>query len=288
VAKKPRLAGKELYHHIYAWGNDRHPVFKSDFHYKKYLEFLKTYASCNGVDVIAYALMETHIHLFIFDKLGKISYFMNSLHGLYAQFYNRLSGRVGHVFGERFNNKIVQANDYGLWLSRYIHRQAVEAGIVNNPKDYPWTSYQAYIGLASKGFLKPDVILEQFGSGKAALERYREFVMSEEDGPINWQETTVLIIGDEAFVNDVEESKDIDQKEDELESQDLIGIVIKELQVTPQVLLNPRGWSERRLRHEAFKILIDKYGFSIRHVARVFNISPTSIVKVLKKERSKV
>ena len=55
---KKRLCGEDLYHHIYAWGNDRHPVFKEDYHYKKYLQLLKKYANENRIDVIAYALME--------------------------------------------------------------------------------------------------------------------------------------------------------------------------------------------------------------------------------------
>jgi len=285
---KPRLSGKQLYHHIYAWGNDRHPVFKDDRHYREYLEYLQIYLSNYGLDIIAYALMEWHVHLFVFDPFDKISEFMKSLHGKYARFYNRDVRRVGHVFGERFNNKVVQVNNYGLWLSRYIHRQAVEAGIVNDPKDYSWTSYQVYIGLASKGFLKPGVILEQFGRGQAAFRHYREFVIDEEDSPIDWDKTITSIIGDKDFVKDVEVSNEIDQKEDELSNQNLIEIVSSKLHVKPKLLLNPRGWSERRLRHEAFVILVNKYGLSARKVAQVFTVSPTAVVKALKKARAKV
>ena len=54
--------------------------------------------------------------------------------------------RTIHVFGNRFKNKVVDANSYGLWLSQYIHRQVVEAGLVSNPENYEWTSYHTYIG----------------------------------------------------------------------------------------------------------------------------------------------
>lgn len=56
MAKKPRLAGEELFHYIYARGDNRHSVFKADFHYTKYIEFLKT-----------------HVHLFIFCRFRIIS-----------------------------------------------------------------------------------------------------------------------------------------------------------------------------------------------------------------------
>jgi REP element-mobilizing transposase RayT len=290
VAKKPRLAGKELFHHIYAWGNDRHPVFKADFHYMKYIEFLKKYALRNGIDIIAYALMETHVHLFIFDTFGNISGFMNSLHGSYAQFFNKVTGRIGHVFGERFNNKIVQANNYGLWLSRYIHRQAVEAGIVNDPKDYPWSSYLTYIGLAQEDFLKPRIILEQFGHGQIALSRYKEFVIGVDDGPIDWRKTKISIIGDKDFIENFEKLTDIDRTKDvkNQNNEDLLHIVSLQLQVSPSVLLYPRGWNERRLRHEAFKVLINQHGLSMRHVAQLFNISPASVVKTLSRADKKL
>ncbi len=92
-----------------------------------------------------------------------------------------LTQEGGHVFGERFNNKIVQPNNYGLWLSRYIPRQPVEAGLVSNPADYPWTSYRQYIGLEPIEFIKLRIILTQFANkiynAKKMIKSYEEFVL---------------------------------------------------------------------------------------------------------------
>ncbi len=88
MAWHPRFCGENLYHHIYVWGNDRYPVFKFEHHYKSYLEFLKRFSKKFAIDVIAYALMEWHVHLFIFDRLNKISVFMENLHGEYAKYFN--------------------------------------------------------------------------------------------------------------------------------------------------------------------------------------------------------
>ncbi|MEO0227943.1 MAG: transposase [candidate division WOR-3 bacterium] len=287
MPRKFRLKGKRLYHHIYAWGNDRHPVFKADEHYAKYLDYLGYYSLRYKIEVIAYALMEWHVHLFLFDVFGRISEFMKSLHGEYAQFFNRVTRRVGHVFGERFNNRIVQPNNYGLWLSRYIHRQPVDAGIVNDPKDYPWTSYRAYLGLAPRGFLKPAVILEQFGHGGVAVERYREFVLGVEDGPVNWRKVADSIIGDAKFIEKIEVSID-DGKEDEWQAEDLLKALSGQLKVKVESLLEPRGYKMREIRHKAFVILAAKYGLSAARIARMFKVSATAVAKVLKKQNEKV
>lgn len=280
MARRPRLIGSELYHHIYAWGNDRHPVFKSRTHYEKYLEFLEFFGVRNDVNVVAYGLMIGHIHLFVFDRFGKLSQFMNNLHGQYAQYYNRSAGRVGHVFGERFNNKIVQTNEYGLWLSRYIHRQAVEAGIARDPKNYEWTSYPAYLGEVPKGFLKPGVILDQFGRGQAARYRYEEFVMNEEEGPIDWDASYVSVVGDDEFVDHIEKSK-LGISEERLNDKDLIEAVSRRLRVGAGLLLHPHGRTERRLRHEAFVILVNSYGLCASEVARLFGVCTKTVTKIL-------
>jgi len=94
MPRKSRLKGKRLYHHIYAWGNDRHPVFKADEHYVKYLDYLGYYSLHYQIEVIAYALMVWHVHLFLFDVADRVSEFMKSLHGEYAQYFNRRDGRV--------------------------------------------------------------------------------------------------------------------------------------------------------------------------------------------------
>lgn len=281
MARKPRLIGQGLYHHIYAWGNDRHPIFRADLHYKKYLRFLELFSKRYDIDVIAYALLEVHIHLFLCDLLGKLSLFMEELHGNYGQFYNKICKRVGHVFGERFNNKIVQPNNYGLWLSRYIHRQAVEAGIVNDPKDYPWTSYRVYIGLELKRFLKPEVILQQFGDTPEVYSLYEKFTIGEDDGPINWRKSSQIIVGDNDFLKKVKPMID-NKKVASSIPEDLVNFASTILTISPNTLLNPRGRIERQIRRQAFKLLADKYGYSATKIAKSFKVTPWTVLKGIK------
>lgn len=284
MARRPRLLGKKTYHHIYAWGNDRHPVFKDESHYEKYLVYLEHYSHVHGIDIVTYALMTWHIHLFVYDKLGNLSQLMNSVHGEYAQYFNRATERVGHVFGERFNNRIVQVNNYGLWLSRYIHRQPLEAGYVKELKDYRWSSYRGYIGVVPMGFVKPGIILKQFGQGKLAYCNYEEFVLNAEVDPTDWDKIPAAIIGDEDFRERFEELRTLknDEKGEALRTNDLIEIISKRLKIEPALLLNPYGLQERRLRHRAFAILVREYRLSVTRVSQLFGTSAMAVTKALK------
>lgn len=282
VARRPRLIGEGLYHHVYAWGNDKHPVFKDDVHYYKYLKYLEIYSARFDIDIVAYALMSWHIHLFLLDLRAKLSQFMSCLHGQYARSYNRATGKVGHVFGERFNNKVVQSDSYGLWLSRYIHRQAVKAGLVSDPRDYKWTSYSSYIGQAPMRFLKPGVILDQFGGRRIARKRYKRFVMDEEEGPIDWSATSQVMVGDDEFLENVKTSIGVCQKENVV-TETLIELLSDELGVDAELLRHPQGKVERALRQEAFRMCVDRFDLSVSSIARVFGVVPNTVNYALRK-----
>jgi putative transposase len=260
---KTRICGEQLYHHIYAWGNDRNPVFKNNTHYKKYLSLLQKHAEDYTIDVIAYALMEWHVHLFIYDDLNNVSDFMLKLHGDYAQYFNKETQHVGHVFGERFNNKIVVNNIYGKWLSRYIHRQPLEAKLVDDPKDYPWTSYRVYLGLEKKSFVKPAVILSQYDVSKNSRKQYEQFVLEErDDEPVAWGKRSFTIMN----------------------PKHMIRFASKELGVKEAELLKPTGIVERRKRHEAIRLLLDKYGYTKAQIAHAFKLSRMAVTLITKEK----
>ncbi len=50
-------------------------------------------------------------------------------------------GWTGHVFQGRFKQKIVNDDIYAQALMSYIHLNPHKDGLVNHPKEYPWSSY---------------------------------------------------------------------------------------------------------------------------------------------------
>lgn len=283
MARRPRIVGVRLYHHIYAWGNNRQPIFVTDQHYRRYLGFLEIHSKDYRVDIVAYALMQSHIHLFVFDLIGKVPQFMNSLHGEYAQYYNQITGHIGHVFGERYNNKVVQANVYGLWLSRYIHRQALEAGLVADPREYQWSSYQGYLGETPIGFLKPEVILGQFGFGPERIHQYEAFILGAEHGPIDWEMRSVTVIGDESFRQDMRERETAEDHKN-LTDEEVFNLLVERFNVNPDLLLAARGLTEKRMRRKIIRYLVEDAGLRPTRVAQLCNISSMAVQKALNTE----
>lgn len=282
MARRPRLSGEEVFHHIYAWGNNWQAIFLVDKDYQQYLCLLEKYSNEYRVDIIAYALMWSHVHLFAFDRHGQVSQFMNSLHGEYAQYFNRIRGGVGHVFGERFNNKIVQANEYGLWLSRYIHRQAVEAGLVADPEEYPWTSYHIYLGKKPTGFLKPAAVLTQFGEGQERRCEYEKFVRGSDNGPVDWNARSIEVVGNECFQRGVRGR--IDRKDQmNLTEKQIYEIIMEHFGVKPHLLSTPIGYKEKRLRRKILAYLVEDVGLKPQLVRRLLRISHMTMHRALSK-----
>ena len=279
MARRPRLSGEDTYHHIYAWGNNRHAIFCIDRDYQQYLCLLERYCGEYRIEMIAYALLQTHVHLFLYDQIRKVSQFMNSLHGEYAQYFNRVTGSVGHVFGERFNNKIVQANEYGLWLSRYIHRQAVEAGIVTDAKAYPWTSYHYYLGEKPAGFLNPTVVLAQFGDSPENRRNYVEFVNGSNNGPVDWDARSP-VVGSENFQRRMRERSGRKEQKNLTEKQ-VHELIMEHFDVNPQLLSTPSGLNEKRLRRKVLAYLVEEVGLSQIEVRRLFRISHMTMCRAM-------
>jgi putative transposase len=71
---------------------------------------------------------------------------MRDLGQRYVQYFNRQYGRSGTLWESRFHSFLVESAHYLLACYCYIERNPVEAGIVEQPGDYAWSSYAANSG----------------------------------------------------------------------------------------------------------------------------------------------
>lgn len=276
-----------LYHHVFNRGNDRHPIFKREEDYHRYLRYLEIFSPTFNINIVAFTLMEWHIHLFLYDRKGEMSSFMHLLHGKYARLYNICHERTGHVFTDRFKNKIVDTNTYGKWLSRYIHRQAVDAGLVEKAEDYPWTSYHHYIGRTEMRFVSSDTILEQFSENKQEqVSLYRKFIEDEEAGPIDWRQTEINvnpIIGNREFIEKMTRKLGLYDKKS-CEMQDVIEKICVDYGVNLDAMKYPSGNKERATRRYLIKMLNHNRGMSVSAIAKGLNISKGLVSMTLNNE----
>lgn len=70
---------------------------------------------------------------------------MKHVAGVYTKRFNYSHGRNGHIFGGRYQSKVISEDAYLLQLVRYIHLNPVKAGIVLKPDGYRWSSYGKYL-----------------------------------------------------------------------------------------------------------------------------------------------
>jgi putative transposase len=100
------------------------------------------------VEIIAWCLMPTHIHLVVKQlKDGGISKFMSNTLNSYSRYFNIKHNRKGPLWEGRFKKILVKSDEQLLHLTRYIHLNPVTACLVNKPEDWPASSYKGYIGL---------------------------------------------------------------------------------------------------------------------------------------------
>ena len=164
----PRKRSETGFYHVVAKGSGNQIIFESAQDREYCLRILEEAAGENRVDVHAYCLMGTHIHLLIEDASEKLSDFMKRFSETYAMHFNWVTGRVGSLFVRPFWNEAVESNEYFLSALRYIHANPEPAGICS-AADYEWSSYRAYLGEPS--FAKTNLALELLG-GVAGFEEF--------------------------------------------------------------------------------------------------------------------
>jgi len=98
------------------------------------------------IDIIAYCLMPTHIHLILQDiQDNGISIFIGTILNSYARYFNIKHNRKGPLWEGRYKKVLVKSDDQLLHLTRYIHLNPVTAYIVSKPEEWPYSSYKEYI-----------------------------------------------------------------------------------------------------------------------------------------------
>jgi len=129
------------------------------------------------VRLIAYCIMPTHVH-FILEQLAEagISECMRLTLNSYARYFNEKSGRKGPLWESRFQNRLIETDEYALHLSRYIHLNPTSAGLVTRPEDWEFSSYREYLGLC-----REPQLCEFIKIIPLSADRYRKFAEDHAD-----------------------------------------------------------------------------------------------------------
>lgn len=177
MARRPRVEVPGALYHVIVRGNERKAIFRDDADREHYLSRLAHYRERFGFGLIAYCLMDNHVHLAIEMGPVRLSRVMLAVQSSYTQWFNRRHDRVGHLFQGRYKAYIVEKDRYLHALLRYIHRNPVEAGIVARPELHRWSSDRPYRSGRGPEWLDCDRGLALLsGTRAAAIARYRRLM----------------------------------------------------------------------------------------------------------------
>lgn len=169
-----QLADSGIYH-VMLRGVNRDALFLEAHDYEHFLNALGLVRAASGCKLLAYCLMTNHVHLVVRTTQEPIGAVIKRLGVRYAGWFNRKYGRVGHLFQDRFNSQAVEDDSYLMTLIRYVWNNPVEAGLVERPEQFLWSSRRllghssSIVDESELRRLMPFGSLEELASGRVLV-----------------------------------------------------------------------------------------------------------------------
>lgn len=181
MPRPPRTHDIGGFHHVTSHGIDERPIFVDDFDRQSFLQRLGRVVNQCEWRVFAVCLMSTHFHLVVSFDLPTLSDGMQVVNGGHARHFNARHGRRGPVFERRYSDTHIEDERHLLACLRYVARNPLEAGLVDRPEDWLWSTYPQLIGLAQPWpFFYPANVLALFDARRQnAVKLIREYVEPE-------------------------------------------------------------------------------------------------------------
>ena len=143
--KRTEIEDRNAIYHIIGKGVEGTNIFTDDVDRNKFLQLLQKMVTSHKVFLFSYVLMDTHFHLLLKTEEANLSQAMQFLNSSYAHWFNIRHVRKGHLFQDRYKSHLVLNSLYLYGVASYISLNPVEAGLVDSPEKYPWSSFQYFL-----------------------------------------------------------------------------------------------------------------------------------------------
>jgi len=191
------------FYHIYNRGVAKQNIFEDENDYTAFLHLLKYYLSPPNeilvhplwesglfkpvrmralanlhkeIELLCYCLMPNHFHLVVKQiTRNGMTNLMRAISTCYAMNFNKKYDRVGYLFQGRYKAALIDNENYLLHLSRYIHQNPSEL-TGTDPVNWPYSSYQYFLGKKNAIWIKPELILSYFNRNPENSLSYKSFV----------------------------------------------------------------------------------------------------------------
>ncbi len=296
-----RLSFENAFYHITTRGNRRDKIFYSDQDKKVFLEKLKETLIKYSIICYAYCLMDNHYHLFIKTPQPNLSQGIHYLNTSYANWFRSKYKIIGPILQGRFKSILVDADNYALVLSAYIHLNPLQAGLVKELEDYPWSSYLDYLNLRKPSIsnLKPSFVLQLLSSNLfESMGKYREYIIQHQDMKDPLQQTyRNIALGSEPFIERIKDKiEDLGRRREipstrSISKYDVATIITKITQVLNierrMIFYKKRGNHNRSL---AIYLIKHFTALSLAEIGQLFKMDYSAVSQAAKRfeQESKV
>lgn len=120
--------------------------FNADEKFEMYLKHLLECKEKLGFEMYDIACMSNHVHeLYRVPEKVTIADILQRVKGHFARKYNIAYGRRDHFWRNKPFYRIVDNEQYAFHLMNYLHWNAVRAGLVSHPAQWPYSGYRFHI-----------------------------------------------------------------------------------------------------------------------------------------------
>jgi len=259
------IEDKNAIYHVIGKGVEGTNIFTDGVDKNKFLQLLQKMANLHKVHLFSYALMDTHFHLLLKTEEANLSQSMQFLNSSYSHWFNIRHIRKGHLFQDRYKSHPVLSPPYLYSVASYISLNPVEAGLVDSPGEYPWSSFQYFLSTKNQNKNVPPWL------------NIREFLELCQTSPEN-------------FINFVKENIQKDDPEKIFQNATKIssnqtknkspGNMENILRKTKEQIGDIE--TNRRLKHLLIYLLIKK-GYRVKDIANSLHTTRQGALKIYKK-----
>ena len=133
---------QDAHYHVDIKGIEGINIFTDDRNKNKFLYYLQKMSNLYKVQIFSYVLMDTHYHLLLKTEKPNLSQSIQFVNSSYAHWCNTKHIRKGHIFQDRYKSYLIINTLYLYSIASYISLNPVEAGLVNSPEEYTWSSFR--------------------------------------------------------------------------------------------------------------------------------------------------
>lgn len=205
----PRNSYQTSFFHIIVQGLRKEYIFNEKKFLDSYKNLLISYESKARIKLLSYCIMNNHAHILIYaENTEEMVKYMRCINAIFATNYNKENKRVGYVFKNRYKSEPICNENHLINCISYIHNNPVKARMVENPRQYKYSSYNDFI--YGNGIINPEKLLLTFGTKKIDIDKFMNIHSKYIDNFEDYDKETEDVI--QEFL--IENSKTFDEVKD--------------------------------------------------------------------------